>query len=113
YVRAGLLRDLTSVARAGGWAGRLRPGLLDEYNRLLTDVTTAAPARAAAPASPALKDRLEDRTQTPARPSAGVAGVYAVPYDLAAVAVLYNKALFRKLGLPLPHTVAELERAIT
>src|SRR5207244_4539321 len=38
--------------------------------------------------------------------------VYGVPYDLAAVAVLYNKALLRKLGLAIPRTVAELERVI-
>ena len=87
YVRADLLRDLTSVARAGGWAGRLRPGLLAEYNRLLATGTRTG----------------RDALHTP---------VYAVPYDLAAVAVLYNKALFRKLGLQKPHTVAALERMI-
>jgi raffinose/stachyose/melibiose transport system substrate-binding protein len=36
--------------------------------------------------------------------------VYAVPYHMAAVAVLYNKAIFRKLKLGIPRTVNDLEQ---
>ncbi len=80
YVRAGKLRDLTAAARAHGWASALRPGLLTDYNRLLA----ANGGRAAA------------------------GHVYAVPYAVAAVGVLYNKALFRRLGLRVPRTLGEL-----
>ena len=79
YVRAGQLTNLSPTGRKGGWAARLRPGLLVDYNRLLAA-------------------------------NSGVAGhVYAVPYAMAAVGVLYNKALFRRLGLRAPRTLAELE----
>jgi len=79
YVRAGQLSNLSPSWRQDGWAARLRPGLLVDYNRLLAA-------------------------------NSGVAGhVYAVPYVMAAVGVLYNKALFQRLGLRVPRTLAELE----
>jgi len=79
YVRAGKLRDLSADARRLGWANRLRPGLLDTYNDLLTRGTKSH------------------------------GRVYAAPYALAAVGVLYNKALFRRLRLTVPRTVAQLD----
>jgi raffinose/stachyose/melibiose transport system substrate-binding protein len=84
YVRAGKLLDLTSAARQRGWAAQLRPGLLAEYNRLL-----------------AANGGRRDAGHT-----------YAVPYDLAAVAVMYNKTLFAKLHLEVPHTLAALEAVL-
>ncbi len=84
YVRAGKLRDLTAASRAHGWATALRPGLLAEYNRLLA--------------------------ANGGRRAAG--RVYAVPYALAAVGVLYNKAIFRRLGLRAPHTLGEMEASL-
>ncbi len=79
YVRAGKLRDLTSAARQNHWAARLRPGLLADYNSLLTHGTR------------------------------GSGHIYAAPYALAAVGVLYNKALFQRLRLSVPRTLAQME----
>jgi raffinose/stachyose/melibiose transport system substrate-binding protein len=81
YLRAGKLLDLTSVARQRGWAAQLRPGLLAEYNRLL-----------------AANGGRRDAGRT-----------YAVPYDLAAVAMMYNKTLFAQLHLQIPRTLAALQ----
>jgi len=79
YVRAGQLTNLSPAWRQRGWATRLRPNVLVDYNRLLTA-------------------------------NSGVAGhVYAVPYTMAAVGVLYNKTLFHKLSLRIPRTLAELD----
>ena len=79
YVRAGLLRDLREPARHLGWASSLRPGLLTTYNDALS-------------------------------PSGRAGGqVYAVPYVLAAVALLYNQALVQRLRLSLPRSLAQLE----
>ncbi len=78
YVRAGQLTNLSPVWRQDGWTARLRPGLLLDYNRLLAA-------------------------------NSGTAGhVYAVPYVMAAVGVLYNKAIFARLHLVVPRTLAEL-----
>ncbi len=84
YIRAGQLRDLTTAARQGGWASALRPGLLDSYNRLLASNSSHAAA----------------------------GHIYAVPYDMAAVGVLYNKALFARLHLAVPHTLAAFSAAL-
>lgn len=81
YVRAGRLLDLSSAARQRGWAGQLRAGLLASYNTLL-----------------AANGGSRDAGHT-----------YAVPYDLAAVAVLYNKTIFARLHLQVPRTLAALE----
>jgi raffinose/stachyose/melibiose transport system substrate-binding protein len=79
YVRAGKLLDLTAAARANGWAGALRPGLLASYNAVLD-----------------------------ANGPAGAAGhIYAVPYLLAADAILYNKAIFSTLHLQVPRTMGQ------
>src|SRR5207302_6295831 len=85
YVRAGKLLDLTAAARQRGWAAQLQPGLLVEYNRLLA-------------ANGGSRD---------------VGHVYAVPYDLAAVAMMYNKTLFATLHLQVPHTLAALEAMLS
>ncbi len=82
YVRAGRLRDLSADARKHGWAGQLRSGLLDSYNRVL------------------------DANGTPARDAGKT---YAVPYLVAADAVLYNKTVFAKLKLAVPRTQAQFE----
>ncbi len=79
YARAGQLLNLTSYARSHRWSERLRPGLLAEYNNLLS-------------------------------PTGSSRYVYAVPYHMAAVAVLYNKAIFRKMKLSIPRTVGDLEQ---
>jgi raffinose/stachyose/melibiose transport system substrate-binding protein len=79
YVHAGKLRDLSADVKKRGWAARLRPGLLAAYNQLLAANGTA-------------RDRGH---------------VYAVPYLMAAVGVLYNKDIFRKLHLQLPRTTAQ------
>lgn len=84
YVRAGKLLDLTTAARRRGWAARLRPGLLADYNRLLA-------------ANGSKRDAGK---------------IYAVPYVIAAVAVLYNQQLFDKLHLRVPRTLSELQTAL-
>ena len=76
YVRAGKLLDLSSAARAAGWAATLRPGLLASYNDLLSPTGRAG------------------------------THVYAAPYLIAAVGVLYNQALFQRLHLPIPPSLA-------
>lgn len=81
YVRAGKLLDLTAAAKKHGWARQLRPNLLSDYNTLL-----------AANGSSHDKGRI-----------------YAVPYVMAVVGVLYNRTLFSKLHLSVPHTQAQLE----
>ena len=81
YVRTGQLRDLAAEARRYGWAGQLRPGLLAEYNRLL-----------------AVNGSSRD-----------VGRIYAVPYVVAAVGVLYNKDIFNKLHVQVPRTLAQFE----
>ena len=72
YVRAGQLRDLGSQARRYGWAARQRPGLLAAYNQAL---------------SPTGRDAVH---------------VYAVPYVMAGVAILYNRAIFAPCTWPSP-----------
>ncbi len=79
YVRAGKLLDLSAAARHANWAGALRPGLLAGYNSLL-----------------AANGGSRDSGKT-----------YAVPYDMAAVGVLYNKTLFDTLHLAVPRTLAD------
>ena len=81
YVRAGQLRDLSAEARRLGWASQQRPGLLATYNDTLA-------------------------------PNGRAGGhVYGVPYVMAGVAVLYNKAIFRRLRLAQPRTLAAFEHA--
>jgi len=79
YVRAGRLLDLSADASRLGWAAQLRPGLLSSYNDLLDANGTAA----------------------------GAGHIYAVPYLLAADAVLYNEDIFDKLHLQVPRTQAQ------
>ncbi len=79
YVHAGRLLDLSAAAQKGGWAASLRPGLLAQYNDLLTRTGQAR------------------------------GHVFAAPYVLAAVGVLYNQAIFSRLHLSVPRTLAGLE----
>lgn len=79
YVRADKLLDLSNVARKDGWANSLRPGLLASYNDLLT-------------------------------PTANAGGhVYGAPYEMAIVGVLYNQAIFSRLHLSIPTSLATFE----
>ncbi|HWE62518.1 MAG TPA: extracellular solute-binding protein [Chloroflexota bacterium] len=81
YVRADKLLDLSAAARRDGWATSLRPGLLSSYNDLLT-------------------------------PTANAAGhVYGAPSMMAIVGVLYNKAIFSRLHLSIPTSLAAFEAA--
>ncbi len=81
YVRADKLLDLTSAARRDNWAGMLRPGLLSSYNDLLS-------------------------------PSGSAGGhVYGAPYMMAVVGVLYNQAIFSRLHLSIPTSLAAFEAA--
>jgi raffinose/stachyose/melibiose transport system substrate-binding protein len=79
YLHSHELQNLASAAAAHGWAGRLRPGLLASYNAPFTQY--GAPAHA----------------------------VMAVPTSLAAVGVLYNRTLLRKLHMTVPRTLAQFE----
>jgi raffinose/stachyose/melibiose transport system substrate-binding protein len=79
YVRAGRLLDLSAEAQRRGWASQLRPGLLSGYNAVLDGNGTGRDA----------------------------GHIYAVPYMLAADAVLYNKDIFLTLHLGVPRTVAQ------
>src|SRR5262249_14028706 len=78
-VRAGVLRDLSADARQHSWASLLRPGLLESYNQ-----TLAANG-----------------------PSRDAGKTFAVPYLLAADGVLYNKDIFARLHLQVPHSMAQ------
>ncbi len=87
YVQNHKLLNLTPYARRYRWAARLRRGLLQDYN------------------SPfALYD-----SQKP-----GIAGrrvpVYAVPTAVAAVGILYNARLLRRLHLRVPQTPGQFVR---
>jgi ABC-type glycerol-3-phosphate transport system substrate-binding protein len=79
YVAAGTLLDLSAAAKQAGWAADLPSGMLASYNDLLTS-TGKAHGR-----------------------------VYAAPSILAAVAILYNKAIFQRLHPAIPHSVADFE----
>jgi raffinose/stachyose/melibiose transport system substrate-binding protein len=81
YVRADKLLDLTTLARRGGWAAALPPGMLAAYNDALTPTGRAQ------------------------------GHVYAAPSIVAAVAVLYNRSIFQRLHLAIPHDVAAFEAA--
>ena len=79
YVAAGKLLDLTSGAHHNGWAADLPPNLLAAYNDTLA-------------------------------PTGNANGhVYAAPDILAVVAILYNKAIFQRLHLSIPHSVSAFE----
>ncbi|GAC1445296.1 MAG: hypothetical protein NVSMB52_06020 [Chloroflexota bacterium] len=82
YVGAHRLRDLTAAARTDRWASRLRPGLLVSYNRPFEGYGA-------------------QRGQ-----------VTAVPMTLAAVGVLYNRWLLKRLNVPVPHTLRAFEHAL-
>jgi ABC-type glycerol-3-phosphate transport system substrate-binding protein len=89
YVQAGRLLNLTQYARTYHWATILRPGLLSDYNSPFTLY----------------------KTQTPASFTKNLQ-VYAVPHGLAAVGMMYNQKLLRRLHLPTPTTAAEFEHAL-
>jgi raffinose/stachyose/melibiose transport system substrate-binding protein len=81
YVSANDLLDLAAVARTDNWAGLLRPGLLASYNDLLSPTGRAN------------------------------GHVYAAPYMMAIVGVLYNQAIFARLHLAIPTSLAGFEAA--
>lgn len=80
YIGAHRLRDLSGAARGGHWAAKLRPGLLAQYN--------------------------EPFSFLGARPGE----VVAVPTALAAVGILYNRALLARLHLTVPDSPAAFAR---
>lgn len=82
YVRAHRLLNLAGAARGSRWDAALRPGLLTRYNRPFTYF------------------------------GAQKGAVMAVPTALAAVAVLYNRAILGRLRLKVPRTLASFERAL-
>ncbi|HZU13648.1 MAG TPA: extracellular solute-binding protein [Chloroflexota bacterium] len=82
YVQQHRLRDLTDVARRYGWASRLRPGVLAQYN------------------APFDKLGLSPHH------------VVAVPDALAAVGVLYNRRLLQRLHRGVPRTLTAFERDV-
>jgi raffinose/stachyose/melibiose transport system substrate-binding protein len=79
YVSANGLLDLAAVARKDHWAGMLRPGLLASYNDLLSPTGRAN------------------------------GHVYAAPYMMAIVGVLYNQTIFARLHLAVPTSLAGFE----
>jgi raffinose/stachyose/melibiose transport system substrate-binding protein len=81
YVGAHKLLDLTRSARIDAWASKLRPGLLTSYNQPFSYLGIPH------------------------------GHVVAVPTSLAAVGVLYNKTLLRRLGLGIPASIAAFEGA--
>jgi raffinose/stachyose/melibiose transport system substrate-binding protein len=82
YVRAHQLLDLTAAARAHHWSARLEPGLLAQYNQPFSFL------------------------------GARRGSVMAVPTSLAAVGILYNRRLLRRLHLRVPHSLAEFDAAL-
>lgn len=82
YVAAHRLRNLATVSRKRGWADRLRPDLLAAYNQPF--VHAGLPA----------------------------GGVAAVPMSLAAVGMMYNVQLLRRLHLQVPASLRQFEIAI-
>lgn len=82
YVGAHRLLDLTSAARAHGWAARLRPGLLADYNRPF----------------PFYGGRRGE--------------IVGVPTALAAVGVLYNERLLAQLHLAVPRSLSAFQTAL-
>lgn len=79
YVGAGKLRSLTVPAQQYAWAQNFRPGLLADYNR------------------PFVTFGMHP------------GHVVAVPTSLAAVGVLYNKRLLRRLHLAIPKSIPQFE----
>jgi raffinose/stachyose/melibiose transport system substrate-binding protein len=90
YVQNHKLVDLTSAARRLGWAAKLRPGLLQDYNSPFTIFAT--------------KRYGVQPTNVQ---------VYAVPDSMAAVAVMYNASLLKQLGLSVPQTLAQFSADVT
>ena len=85
YVQNSKLLDLSPYARRYGWYKTLRPGLLQDYNSPFTIFATK---------------RYGVQPQN--------VQVYGVPDAMAAVAVMYNVTLLRRLHLSVPRSVAEL-----
>lgn len=85
YVQNRTLVNLTAAARRLGWARTLRPGLLQDYNSPFT--IFASRRYGVAPKS---------------------VNVYAVPYAMAGVAMMYNVKLLRRLRLAVPTSVPAL-----
>ena len=82
YVRAHRLRNLAGAARRYDWSGLLRPGLLQQYN-LPFDYY-----------------------------GAGAHAVVAVPNALAAVGIMVNERLLKRLHLKTPTSLPAFERAL-
>jgi ABC-type glycerol-3-phosphate transport system substrate-binding protein len=89
YVQNKRLLNLTSYARRYNWAGKLRPGLLQDYN------------------SPfALYATRRYGVQPKNVPT------YAVPDGVAAVGVMYNTRILARLHLAIPTSLAQLQQDI-
>lgn len=80
YVASHKLMDLTTAARRYGWAQKLLPGLLAQYNQPFSYL---------------------------GMPKGHVVGV---PDALAAVGVLYNRRLLRRLHLSVPSSIAAFQK---
>ena len=90
YVQNGKLVNLSSDASRLHWAALLRPGLLQDYNSPFA--IFASKRYGVAPSN---------------------VQVYAVPSAMAAVGVMYNSALLRRLGLTIPRSVPQLEADVS
>lgn len=82
YVGAHRLRDLTPFARSYDWSGKMRANLLASYNQPFSYY------------------------------GPGKGQIMAIPQAIAAVAVLYNRRLLRRLHLPVPKSSAAFEQAL-
>jgi len=80
YVHAHKLLDLTAAAQKNGWAASLRPGLLAQYNDSITRTGNAS------------------------------GHVFAAPYVLAAVGLLYNQNILTRLHIAVPRSLPQLEQ---
>ncbi|HZT97957.1 MAG TPA: ABC transporter substrate-binding protein [Chloroflexota bacterium] len=85
YVGAHELMDLTSIARSKGWQSLLRPGLLAHYNDPFTLYRS--------------QKAQSGNARTP---------IYGVPDAVAAVGLMYNRALLGRLHLGLPRSEGQL-----
>lgn len=89
YVQHHRLVNLTPFAKRYGWAGKLREGLLRDYN------------------SPFALYATHRYNVSPKN-----VAVYAVPDATAAVAMMYNPAILKKLGLTVPKSLSQLEQDV-
>jgi raffinose/stachyose/melibiose transport system substrate-binding protein len=89
YVQNRRVVNLTPFAQKYHWAGRLRPGLLQDYNSPFSLYATR-------------KYGVLPKNVP----------IYAVPDAMAAVGVMYNAAILSRLGLVIPRSLDQLEHDI-